>query len=403
VMSAESLHELHYRLREDKSRHDRPFSPDMVDFGALMHKPYAEDHEIEQSLRHWCKTRQPCQFGSIAASQGQIYFCILRERDLGDGDEAIAEKIAAAKRHWKQRAVTDRQNPPHSFLLVFASPHVMLAAPDDNLRRFSNHLLALSGWEPQRRARRGANPISSDYLYLKNPTTDVYYGFQFNVDFFAAAGDGRWWHDHRFPGSIAFTANAVGHMKSFMDWYSEPGRDHGAWALTQAMMTIARSHRTKPDKEDGRAHVPEGRSEEGRATWLLNLSPEGRPIVGRLACPLKTVPAQLKGKDWTKYEGLLHTDHTVREEFFDERGEPPTTLKPHLMDFTYLYDKSQEEFINFTAGKPITEDEVFADIGSPEIWTHRAGEYRKMPRTPEQTADVAQLLHACYQWGPIEA
>ena len=191
-MVTESLRDLHYRLRQDKERLTRGFDPDMAEASALLHRPYFEEHEVEEGLRHRCKTRQPCQFGRVAASNGQIYFCILRERDLGDDDDAIAEKIGAAKRHWKQRALMDTDNPPHSFLLVFGSPHVMEAAADDNLRRFANRLLELTGWKPERRARRGENTVTSDYLYLKNPHTRVYHGFRFNIDFFAAAGDGTW-------------------------------------------------------------------------------------------------------------------------------------------------------------------------------------------------------------------
>lgn len=158
-------------------------------------------------------------------------------------------------------------------------------------------------------------------------------------DFFAAAGDGTWWHDHRFPGGVAFTANATGHMKAFMDWYSDPTRDHGAWAVTQAMMTIARSHATKPLQAGNRSE--KAAKEEGRVTWLLDLNAEGKPVVERLPCPLDKVPGQLAGKDWTKYEGLIHTDNAVREEFFDGRAEPLTSHKPPLMDFTYLYDATR--------------------------------------------------------------
>ena len=135
------------------------------------------------------------------------------ERDLADGDDAIKEKIATARQHWKQRALSDTQTPPHSFTLVFATDGLMLAAPDENLRRFADRLLELAGWGPDRQAKRGENPISSDFLYLQNPVDDAYYGFQFNIDFFAAAGDKRWWHDHRLPGGIGFTANSTGHMK----------------------------------------------------------------------------------------------------------------------------------------------------------------------------------------------
>lgn len=399
-MSAESLLELHDRLREDMVRRSTPFSADMIEFSDLMHRPYAHDYEVAEALNHWCKTRQPCQFGRVAASLKRLYFCVLRERDLADGDEAILEKIAAERRQWKQRAVRDLENPPHSFILVFGSRRLEFAAPDDNLRRFASRLLELTGWKQERRARRGENSVTSDYLYLHNPQTGAYHGYRFNVDFFAAAGDGRWWHDHRFPGGIAFTANAAGHMKCFMDWYEKPGRDHGGWAVTQAMMTIARAHRTKPAGAGNRSE--KAAREEGRVTWLLDLDAEGRSIVARLPCPLEKIPAQLAGKDWTKYEGLLHTDHAVREEFFDGRTEPLTAHKPPLMDFTYLYDAAQPDFTDFTAGRLVAESEVFADIDSPENWTHRDTGRVSMERTAAEEAEVVRLLNECAKWDPTE-
>ena len=139
-----------------------------------------------------------------------------------------------------------------------------------------------------------------------------------------------------------------------------------------------------------------------RWTWLLDLSGDRKPVVARLACPLGKVPSQLAGKDWTKYEGLLHTDHAVREEFFDGRSEPITSHKPPLMDFTYLYDSTQRDFTEFSAGRIFTEEEVFADIDSPEHWTHREGPSLRIERTPEQAAEVAELLARCLAWGEID-
>src|SRR5262249_46012510 len=159
------------------------------------------------------------------------------------------EKVRKAKLLWKQRAVSDTTSAPHSFLLLCATPALATAAADENLKRLADRLLALAGWAPPRRAKRHENPITSAFLYLRNPNDDGFYGFQFNVDFFAAAGDRRWWHDHRLPGGIGFTANSTGHMKAFLDWYREKGSDHSDWAVTQAMMTIARSH---PMKEGGK-------------------------------------------------------------------------------------------------------------------------------------------------------
>jgi len=137
-------------------------------------------------------------------------------------------------------------------------------------------------------------------------------------------------------------------------------------------------------------------------TWLLDLNAEGRPIVGRLACPLAKVPTQLAGKDWTKYEGLIHTDNAVREEFFDGRPEPVTKHKPPLMDFTYLYDGAQPDFTEFTGGKVFTEDEVYTDIDSPENWSHRDGDYKPIERTDVETAEIAELLTCCLAWEEIK-
>lgn len=254
-MSAETLASLFDRLREDGWRADHPFTKDLKDAHELLHHPYALDYEVAEALRLWCKDKQSCQFGRLAANKGQIHFCVVRERDLANGDRGIEKKIAEGKRLWKQRAVFDTKQAPHGFLLLFASPRVTLAAPDDCLRRFSDRLLELAGWGPKRRAHRADNPVSSDFLYLRNPTEDLCYGFQFNVDFFASAGDGRWWHDHRIPGGIGFTANSAGHMRFFKDWYEKPGTDHGDWALKQAMITIAQAHPTK--LADGKA-PPEG-------------------------------------------------------------------------------------------------------------------------------------------------
>src|SRR5262249_36309743 len=158
------------------------------------------------------------------------------------------------------------------------------------------------GWGAARSSRNKENPISSDFLYLRNPKDKSYYGFQFNVDFFAAAGDQTWWHDHRIPGGIAFTANSTGHMRYFRDWYERPGSDHGEWALKQAMITIAQAHSTKASCDPTlTSRAPQ---DEGKATWLRDLDSDGRPLLNEAPCPLKNVPRALQDKDWTRYEGL---------------------------------------------------------------------------------------------------
>ena len=249
-----------------------------------------------------------------------------------------------------------------------------------------------------RRARRGENTISSDYLYLKNPQTGVYHGFRFNIDFFATAGDGTWWHDHRFPGGIAFTANAAGHMKCFMDWYTEPGRDHGAWALTQAMMTIAKAHPTNGTKE-GAAPTELTAQEEGRERGCSIRSMASRSS-SDLPARSPRSPSSSQGRIGRSTKGCS-TPTTRCAMSSPMAAEPITKHKRPLLDFTYLYDDTQAEFTEFMAGRVFGEDEVFADIGPPESWSHREGDQVKIERTEEQTVEIAVLLDRCVKWEEI--
>lgn len=381
----------HFKLLNgDPWRIKNPFSDELLQANALLHNTAATDDEIVEGLNAWCLNLQPCQFGKVAAKAGRVHFCILREEAVSSWtDEEIEEKIRNERRLWKQRAAFDQQRAAHSMVIVVCSPRVALAAPDQHLQAFSDCLLALAGWEPDRRGARIRNTVTSDYLYLRHPKDGTLRGFLFNVDYFACAGDRRWWRDHRFPGGIAFTANSAGHMMRFREWYDAKSESE-SWALIQAMSTIRNAEPT-------RVGTPGDPASEGRVTWLVPLNEQGRPIVERLGCPLAKVPSALAGKDWTRYEGLLHTDHAVRAEFFQDREVAPTASRPYLMDFTYLYDKTHADFERFANGVLFTEDQVYAEVGRPEDWFHRAAGTRA-PRTAEQSAVVAQQLKVCRSW-----
>jgi hypothetical protein len=401
-MSVTTLSSLFDALREDHWRESVRFSGDIQEANAVMHHPFAWSDEIAEVLRLWVLKKQPCQFGRVAARDDQVYVEVLTERDLREGDEALREKVLQAKRHWKQRAVSDRRTPPHGFMLLFVSPRVALAAPDENLYRFACGLRDLAGWATVDSGTAG-NPIAGDFLYLQNPDDQVYYGFRYNIDFFASAGDGRWWHDHRVPGGIAFTANSTGHMRSFQEWYSEKGRDRGEWAITQAMKTVAHAQPTRVDAGAGtdraakRGDAPDPIA-EGRVTWLLDLN-DGKPIVDS-PCPFHgPIPKELQGKDWTRYAGLLHTDHNVRAEFFEDRPNPSTAAHPYLNDLTYIYDKRLSGYLEFMKGIPVAEEDVYAQTGRPETWRLRSsGRDERPSRTPEQTVDVRAKMEACNRW-----
>jgi hypothetical protein len=135
-------------------------------------------------------------------------------------------------------------------------------------------------------------------------------------------------------------------------------------------------------------------------TWLRNLDANGKPLLAQVPCPMVNVPGQLQGKDWTRYEGVLHTDHAVRAEFFADRDGPVTADQPYLMDFTYLYDKAQADFVNFMAGVRVSEEEVYAETGRPDSWGTRVPDAPAEARAGEQVTTVKRLLSVCQAWQP---
>src|SRR5262249_42747389 len=124
-------------------------------------------------------------------------------------------------------------------------------------------------------------------LFLERPDDRELFSFSIGIDFFASQGDGRWWQDHRVPGGIAFTANSVGHMGRYREWY-EHKTNQEEWLLATAMGTIDLAADTQ----------------YGRATWLRDISADGRPILPDVPCPFsnfENLKQSLRGKDWTRY------------------------------------------------------------------------------------------------------
>ena len=172
--------------------------------------------------------------------------------------------------------------------------------------------------------------------------------FTFSVDFFAAAADQRWWHDHRAPGGIAFTANSLGHMARHQEWYDNRS-ERVEWALRTAMNTID-SAATEPP------FCP--------ATYLLDLK-DGKPEQDFTWTGSNPLPPakSLEGKDCGSYGGYLHTDHAIRAEFFRPDACPMHYHEPYLMDFTYIFDTAATDNLQFMVGQDVSQADVEADLG----------------------------------------
>ncbi len=380
----QSLREIYARLRRDPDRNALGgFSQDLTDPHVVLHDRFIRDPERQAVIGDWLQgNHQPCLFGRLAAKRNGIDYCFLTVDDLLTSDDQIRQKIANARRVWKNRAL--RGEPRHGFLLAVSDEKVALAAPDETLRHFAHHLQTLAGWIG--RPDMNNNDIVDEWLYLKNPKTGEIVKFTFSVDFFATAGDKRWWHDHRIPGGMAFTANSLGHMVRHQEWYEER-RDRIEWALRTAMLTIASAAKDVP---------------HGPATYLRD---EKHGPLKPYSWTEATKPSdkeKLKDKDCGSYGGYLHTDHAIRGEFFDPHEAPAHKEAPYLMDFTYIFDPRSADHLPFMVGEPVTEAHVEAELGRPAdmrvIDEGAVGmDLEEAPPSPLGIR-VEEALRQCRQW-----
>jgi hypothetical protein len=249
----------------DRLRETLPFSPDMERVHDVLFDPCAgpgADELRQRALEEWLKNSsrermerlkvkgyQPCVFGRTAAREKRLFFCLLGDEDLRRDDTYIQDKIQAARLRWKKRAAGYRgqeaQDLPHGFLLVAYSPRIAGAEPGSALHQLALELRRL--WSSNVVADARGNDRTWETLYLRSPS-DQWLRFTFTIDFFSAQGDGRWWEDHRFPGGIAFTANSLGHMARWRQWYSSstetPWGEQLGWAADNAIVTIGGAART---------------------------------------------------------------------------------------------------------------------------------------------------------------
>lgn len=375
-MAKDSVKTLMMNLKEDPWRKQIPFSPDIQEANKIILSDFASDAEKSEALGLWLRRNQPCIFGRIAASD-RMHYCILSTSDLYSSDNDIKAKIISELLLWKRRCALN-EKPEHGFMLLVADEKICAATPDDNLRRLACRIRELWGCKVERSAND--NDIAWESTYLETPfQKDNFAVFTFSLDYFGSQGDQRWWHDHRVPGGIAFTANSLGHMIRYREWY-ENKVDQIEWGLQTAMLTVANA-----------ADVPPS----GKAIWLKPLK-DGRPFNATVpVCPfskINSLKQQLQDKDWSQYRGWLSTDHSIRwGEFFNSGPERPKSAKEWNQDLTYIYDATKPDWSKFMGAQFISRKQLYDDfIGEPNSWAILA-EKEQLPNTPEHD-EILKLL-----------
>lgn len=351
----DSMASLMARLTPDPWRRDVGFSADIDEANNILFSPRTTDQESIQTIGQWLQQNQPCLFGRIAAKLGFIRYCILKESDLLLPDEVIEQKIQHARRRWLRDAFEGKTS---NFIIVATSPALSEAVPDQVVAQIAQRLCSL-----YLRIDAGFDQIHHENIFLEKPGHDrMTWRWLAGVNYFCSQGDKRWWHDHRFPGGMAFSVNSVGHFvrsEKIANAMIELNRilgvsDEEGWndskvdslekALVLAMRTISLASETS----------------SGNSTQLLTL-PTNLHESNLPKCPVE-LPKSLLGKNYVEYVGYYHTDYTLPSEYFLPDVERSTST-PFFLDFTYLFHKhvSNPDFFTMGEGQRIREDQSRVD------------------------------------------
>jgi hypothetical protein len=367
------------RLTIDPFRRDAGFSDDIHAANKVLFSQGVNETEIIKTLNQWLQQNQPCLFGRIAAKLGFIRYCILNEADLTLSDEAIALKIQYARRRWLKDAFEGKTS---NFIIALISPTLSEALPDQVVAAIAQRLCSL-----YLRIDADFDIIYHENIFLEKPGHErMTWRWLAGVNYFSAQGDKRWWHDHRFPGGMAFSVNSVGHfvrseiianamielnktlgVSDDEDW-TDSKVDSLEKALVLAMRTISLASETS----------------SGQATKLLAQT-ENLP-----KCPVE-LPKSLSGKNHVEYLGYYHTDYTLPSEYFHPDVDRPTSIDPFFLDFSYLFNKdvSNPDYFMMGEGQRIRADR--SAVTQPPA---DAGEDYKLRRgMPESVAiESSELL-----------
>jgi hypothetical protein len=334
-------------LPPDPWRMSHPFSQDMGDCHAILFDSARTRAEKLDAITEWLASFQPCLFGRMEAKRKRLAYCLLTDHDLERSDQEIQERIAEDRQEWKRLGLKGQN---HAFLILAVSRRIADAPPGEALLRLAARLCELYlGFTDT-----GKIFLDDLILEINSPGRVEWRTWKVGVNYFSAQGDGRWWHDHRIPGGMAFSMNSVGHMArtqaeqamardaELAGRWGEVAREKLVyWALPKAMRTIGPRHESST-----------------RGTWLAERGsfPEDKepPTYNERHRAIGDLAAYSENR----YRGLYHTDETIPSPYFDpslDRREV-VPVREDLF-FTYLHQRKDDDYLTMGLGKEIEHAE----------------------------------------------
>jgi len=219
-------------------------SDDIQQANVLLHNARVPRLRKIAAYREWLKTEQPCVFGRSAAGKRQVFICLLDEREIlsmRQGDLDLRDTIEDHRRVWKRHALRGLSS---SFVIVVLSPTLCMVPPGDELKEACRRLMELYVG--------AAVPDDMilpqhEYVYLAKTVGEKRSLLKFATlpNLFCPQGDRRWWHDHRTPGGIMITSNALGHLMHCLNPADPPDTRRAlkqAWLLRYVITASIHGH-----------------------------------------------------------------------------------------------------------------------------------------------------------------
>lgn len=249
---AELLLESRFHQPADWFRSQRPFSPEIEAVQAVLFSPKHSRQVKIATYRGWLEKNQPCVFGKTAATNKSVYICLLEDQEIlrmTRGDADVRDTIQDHRQVWKRLALEGRVS---SFLILLTSKQLVLKEPNDALKEICRRLLELY---MEIKVPDDSFETEREYVFLRRPDNTLL-KFSTLPNIFCAQGDGRWWHDHRTPGGIMVTSNALGHFVYARSKKTHLDEATCTSALEQAMRTIAGARKNPSNGRTKYAHCP---------------------------------------------------------------------------------------------------------------------------------------------------
>jgi len=322
---AEMLLDVKFRAPEDRFRKKHPFSEDIEATQAILFNPRYNKSRKISVYRRWLETNQPCVFGRVAAKNKNVFICLLEEHEIlrmKKGDADLRDTIQDHRQVWKRYAVEGLSS---SFLILLLSRSLVNKEPGDRLKEICRRLLEL--YMELDRIDDDTFRTQREYLFLRKSGAANSKLLKFSTlpNIFCAQADGRWWHDHRTPGGVMVTSNALGHfIHSRTGTIPSLQEKEKILALEHAMRTINNAYRGPARSR--LKHCP--------ATFLL-------PIKDGETSPLR------EGSDFRKYsadhyQGYFHADHLIPSVFFTKERDPRELKLYDNLTFRYIFDPTAD-------------------------------------------------------------